>query len=169
MTIQPSYFASESRMSTAYTGSGGYVSVLVNFGGELQSLLGLLGTQAIEEDSHITVMYCRGKSFDANIKELQQANFSQDGHITGFEYWDGHDNSGYLVARVSCPGLHDRHQFWKKVGLTHSFDDYTPHITLLRGDAAKAANVDRLNDLYARMNEPIIFEAYNEVLADISK
>jgi 2'-5' RNA ligase len=58
-------------------------------------------------------------------------------NVTGFEYWDGHDGSGYFVVNLSSPELTKRHKVWKAAGAVPTFSDYNPHITLAQGDQAK--------------------------------
>lgn len=47
-----------------------------------------------------------------------------------FEYWDGHDKDGYLVAVLTSPSLLHRHKQWKSRGAVSSFPDYCAHVTL---------------------------------------
>lgn len=55
------------------------------------------------------------------------------GYIERIEYWDGHDKEGYTVAKVTSPDLEKLHKIWIDSGAIHSFEDYTPHITLSTG------------------------------------
>lgn len=51
-------------------------------------------------------------------------------HISGFEHWPGHDNTGYLVATLESKMLQQLHAYWHSLGCQYDFADYRPHITL---------------------------------------
>lgn len=57
-------------------------------------------------------------------------------NVESFDYWKGHDDDGYFVAKLSCPELQRRHTMWKHVGAIPTFQDYQAHITLATGDAS---------------------------------
>lgn len=51
-------------------------------------------------------------------------------HVVRFEHWPGHDGDGYLVAVLQSESLQRIHKYWLSMGCTHSFPEYTPHITI---------------------------------------
>lgn len=79
------------------------------------------------EDLHSTIMYAKG-AFPESIPLQKGKRFGAK--IIGIEFWDGHDNDGYVVAILDSPDLVNRNKEWAATGLKHSFDDYSPHVTL---------------------------------------
>jgi hypothetical protein len=94
------------------------------------------------EDLHSTIIYAKGNF--PNGLELQRGQ-RFGAKVTGLEFWDGHDNDGYVVLLLDSPDLMARHQFWVSRGLTHSFEDYTPHVTLFD-------KIEKTADLVAKIN-----------------
>jgi hypothetical protein len=78
-------------------------------------------------DLHCTVMWSKDVTNDASC-DPSQAHVAQLDH---FEYWDGHDGDGYIVAVLTSWDLHQLHNKWKLRGCRHSFPDYMPHVTLM--------------------------------------
>lgn len=50
--------------------------------------------------------------------------------LKGIEYWLGHDSDGYVVVTLDSEDLDRRHAYWRSLGATHSFEDYSPHSTV---------------------------------------
>lgn len=83
-----------------------------------------------DDEAHMTIMYSRSETIDED--QLQTPD-SITALPIKFEYWDGHDKDGYLVLKmVSEPASHF-HQHLLDLGAEHSFDDYTPHMTIIHG------------------------------------
>lgn len=84
--------------------------------------------QAPQDELHCTVMWskvvpnCEGIDVDPDMDYVAK--------LDHFEYWDGHDKDGYLVAVLTSPGLSHRHTQWKLRGAVSSFPDYVSHVTL---------------------------------------
>lgn len=116
------------------------------------------------ENLHCTIIY--GKGYNPNIDEVKQLNKTFkpiSGTIYDFDYWDGHDNIGYLVLKVSSDYLIDRHNKYKKLGVKPTFD-YSPHITL----AKNFKLTDEIkNAMSIRPNINIIFN--KELIDDITE
>ena len=93
------------------------------------------------ENLHSTVMYSKGK-FPKGLP-LERKRFGAK--ISGIEFWDGHDNDGYVVLTLDAPDLVARNRFWAAQGLTHSFEDYTPHVTLF-------SKIEKTQDLVNKIN-----------------
>lgn len=84
-----------------------------------------------------------------------------DGSVTGFDYWDGNDGVGYFVANVDSPQLALIHDVWLRAGAKPTYPEYSPHITLATGEAAKAfqSRLDTLNkQIEAYGTLPVTFD-----------
>jgi hypothetical protein len=111
--------------------SGLYVSVSPTFYSS-EKLKGwakhLFPNVEIDSDKfHCTVMYSKVCS----TKTVTDTKMDYLAKVSHFEFWDGHDSDGYLVVVLQSPSLVHLHKKWKSLGAVHSFDDYTPHVTLL--------------------------------------
>lgn len=93
------------------------------------------------EDLHSTVIYSKG-AFPSKFDFSRQYFGAK---ITGLEFWDGHDNDGYVVVTLDSPDLTAENRRWTTLGLKHSFEDYTPHVTLF-------SKIDKTEDLIQRIN-----------------
>lgn len=93
------------------------------------------------EDLHSTIVYARG----CFPKDPTTSSSVFGAMINQLQYWDGHDNEGYLVIILDSPQLVARNRYWAAQGLEHSFEDYTPHVTLATG-------IDKNERLIHRMN-----------------
>ena len=83
-----------------------------------------------DKDLHLTIMYSK-EHVAHTIPDLHDNE-----HValaTGIEHWSGHDGDGYLVLKMICNPAKQLHEGFKDVGCKHSFDDYTPHVTLKTG------------------------------------
>ena len=113
--------------------AGTYVCVLPDVKSKLKLLkIGrLLGfdLQPELQELHATVMYSRGfLPSDDTVHPREE----HESVITGLEFWPGHDKSGYVVATLQSTGLQALHKKWLGRGLVHSFEDYQPHVTLVK-------------------------------------
>lgn len=123
------------KISTRFSGKRGlYVSVKP--AGKLTALLNFLQDLVRPDvtDLHCTVMYSK-----VAVHPVSAARLVASGptiyatRVVGLEFWDGHDNEGYLVAKLECEALRCRHAAWRALGAVASFQDYTPHMTLSTG------------------------------------
>lgn len=152
-----------------YSGTSGfYAAVLVDLDFGFRSLVALtqsvIGVNIQEEKAaekdpddlvgfHCTVMYSK---FPLTCSPTQAAAVASrmTGPITvkvhKYEYWDGHDNEGYLVAQLVAPDLVRWHNAFADLGAKATFDDYIPHVTLLTGDKARGCK-DKLLQLNASL------------------
>lgn len=87
-----------------------------------------LGIKVDSSELHCTLSYAKG-CFPKQAKTSKARRFSA--RIAGLQFWDGHDNDGYLVVMLDSLSLIERNQYWAAHGLKHSFDDYSPHVTLV--------------------------------------
>lgn len=109
--------------------SGAYVSVTPDATGlrTLSELAIALGVVTDVDKLHCTLSYAKNCFPTAGADNCLRFGAK----IVGIEFWDGHDNDGYLVVKFDSPDLEARNRFWTSHGLKHSFDDYTPHSTLV--------------------------------------
>lgn len=126
--------------------SGTYVCVLPDKESKLKlakisAALGHPIPIAEVEDLHSTVMYSKG-SFPRELS-LPRKRFGAK--VVGLEFWDGHNNDGYVVVILDSPDLVARNRFWTAQGLKHSFDDYTPHVTLFSKIEKTPELVNKIN------------------------
>lgn len=125
-------------------GSGAYVSVTPDNDGirTLSEIAITLGVVTDVDKLHCTLSYAR--DCVPTARAVPTLHFGAK--VAGLEFWDGHDNDGYLVVILDSPDLVARNRYWTEQGLKHSFDDYTPHSTLIH-------KIDKTPDLVARMGK----------------
>ena len=117
--------------------------------------------------AHVTIMYSKNKGPDqsnmvngVNSVSHHQYDVPLVGTVTEFEEWDGHNNEGYLVAKIDSPELNKLHEKWKSFGCEHSFPDFEAHTTIISPYANGSVTVEELND---RLKDfPIVLEFVNE-------
>lgn len=94
---------------------------------------------------HCTVLHCSSElPEDLDVPEDRQL----PAEVNMLDVWDDHKGRKILVARLGSDELHDLHAALTGQGLTHSFDDYTPHITLgkdLKLDAETRLWIEQVN------------------------
>lgn len=112
---------------------------------------------------HTTIIYGRDTVMSYAKAQIVASNPSTSrepitGYVEKLAYWDGHDKTGYLVAIIQSPALKAIHEKWIAAGARHSFEDYTPHITIAQ-ELPDPFKVDNLKivmkniNLYLRRNE----------------
>lgn len=94
---------------------------------------------------HCTIMH--SKSPPSQLPVLNREKV-YDTRVKHFTAWDGHNDTGYLVAELDSPALHRLHNAWRARGCVPSFDDYKPHITLIEGSLASLGLARKLNSRY---------------------
>lgn len=75
---------------------------------------------------HATVIY--SLDYVSNAKKLVDKDMQFEGRPTKFDSFDGDTKN--LVLLFECDDLLDRHEYFKKHGATHTYDEFKPHITL---------------------------------------
>jgi hypothetical protein len=117
-------------------------------------------------DLHTTVMYSKvGLNVDAQ-KTLWAEHYSVERVFAAkpkhFVHWAGHDDDGYIVLELESADLTELNTvLQKQFGLTSSFPDYRPHVTIVNKAYAKGGvelaqqTVDRLNGM--RMPNTLLF------------
>jgi 2'-5' RNA ligase len=84
----------------------------------------------LRDHAHVTLVYSRKAGADMARLRLPEQGMSVEAHVCGLEYWDGHNDTGYVVVKLESQGLHDLHERLKAAGAEHSFPDYSPHMTV---------------------------------------
>lgn len=79
------------------------------------------------DDYHTTIIYSRkgvpeAEGYDINLPLTAQ--------ISGWEIFPTQDNKKALVGLINSTELKNHHDALKKMGATHDYPDYSPHITL---------------------------------------
>lgn len=94
----------------------------------------------LNAEAHVTIMYSKENGMDIkNVKDASilttfnnpDTGLPWTGDVKKFEYWGGHNGSGYIVAILKSLDMVKLNKKWKKYKLEHSHDDYVPHITIL--------------------------------------
>lgn len=116
------------------------------------------------DDAHITVIWSKHAVHKTEVLGVCNAVCKRfDGRVVGATYWPGHDNIGYLVLNVKSDALVNLHDMLVKLGATHSFSTYEPHITIAsRVGPLTGALRDwlvRVNTALARKPMPLMFSS----------
>lgn len=80
------------------------------------------------DEAHMTIVYSRDSTISIKDINIDEKEFV--GLCYKFEYWSGHDSSGYVVLRLFCKSASDVHNHILDIGAEHSFASYDPHITI---------------------------------------
>ena len=123
------------------TASGNYVSIKVESGLVIPSLEPLFGGSYVcdPSDQHVTLIYSTGT--DVADKKIEQALHHYDeieatlDKVVAFDSTpkDGSRDPDKctIVVKLKPSVLNDIHEQLKKIGLKHSYPDYSPHISIL--------------------------------------
>lgn len=130
---------------SGYSEDAGMYSRLVPVGGKEKNAITNLITSnpppfRINEyfnDPHLTVIWSRIALGRSDVKSIAVAK-RFDAHVNGVSYWGGHNNVGYVVLNIHSSDILELHELLVKLGASHSFDSFEPHITV-------ATNVGALN------------------------
>mgnify|MGYP002783733797 FL=1 len=76
---------------------------------------------------HCTVMWSK---VPPHTPRAENRGYRGEATFERLEFWKGHDKRGYVVAILDSPDLKVLHDEWGERGCSHSFADYTPHVTL---------------------------------------
>jgi 2'-5' RNA ligase len=160
---------SEQREYREYTaGDGGcYVSVVPDVTtqmvlSEYTARLGFYLNPVQTDNLHVTLITSR-----LRLPEMCETDASKSyvARLQRFEYWEGHDKAGYLVAVLNSPALHSRHSIWSDRGAVHSSDVYRPHVTLVSGLMCTQALYKRMMRL-SDQEHGAVLRFYNEKIED---
>ena len=127
-----------------YTGSNGLYSAVQPQESSKKFLLALakqLGFDIDPAKLHVTVMYSKtgaNGNVDCEPERMYRCKFKK------LQYWDGHDNKGYISAALESPELEEEHNRLKALGCEPTFTPYEPHCTLWSGAKLTADLEDRM-------------------------
>jgi len=101
------------------------------------------------KEYHATVVYSR-LSPVKNFKVKGNFKNPVEGVITGFKIFESEGGKRCLVATIDCEYLKSRHKLARKLGASHDYDQYIPHITLSYdvGDSLTASDLEKLTKKY---------------------
>lgn len=152
-----------------YTGNNGcYSAAMPNERSkEILVLLGkMLGYEIDPGTLHCTLVYSKKpltkvpekiKKFEAKCIEVK--------------HWKGHDNKTYIVANLESEDLNNANKRLTELGAEHSFDDYTPHVTLNCSEEEPSEDVLKriahLNRIIKENEMNFIF--VNQFIGDLKK
>ena len=123
---------------------------------------------------HCTVMYSKqALAVTPDIANAQNArvrDLIMSATVSGFDYWDGHNDKGYFVAKLYSPDLQTRHNAWKSMGAKPTFDPYEAHVTIVEGADSKVLR-DRMVDLNRALavGKTITLRLMAETISDLKK
>lgn len=95
---------------------------------------------------HTTVLYCKGPIIPDSIQVPEDRAIPAE--LSFLDIWEDHEGEYIVVGRLVSEELQELHASLTSQGLKHSFDDYSPHITLAKGinlDAAARLWIDQRN------------------------
>ena len=126
------------------------LKLVPQYGAAIQKRCAPICEHPLDEGLHCTITYS-DRPFSGDIDHLPhlEADKFIPASVKDLEFWEGHDKKGYLVMHLDGEGLHNLQQLVSKHA-PHSFDDYTPHTTLFKGDAARSMK-NRLPELKKRL------------------
>ena len=109
---------------------GTYISVLPTevSAKEFMQIAKFLPIEEPEMDElHCTLIYSPGHTLISPVADNARV-FS--GVIEDVKFWKSKTGKGYVVVTLTSPQLMTRHKEWLNQGLIHTYDDYSPHVTL---------------------------------------
>ena len=123
-------------------------------------------------DLHTTLMYSKtpitGLTVGATKSQVNKA-FRATAQVLELVWWAGHDDTGYLVARVDNKVLKTLHEKWKRLGAVSTFPDYEAHLTLANPCADSAELQDFIKEHNETLTKTPLHISYNtERISDLS-
>jgi hypothetical protein len=123
------------------------------------------------DELHCTIMYSpTGIDPEHRDNDLNPIPLPCSARVVRFEFWEGHDEDGYLVAVLNSPTLNSLHRLWKLRGCISTFSEYRPHITLQTPFEEYKGLTHRMklaNE--AIIHSPIVIRLIQETIEDIKK
>lgn len=107
---------------------------------------------------HATVLYHKGS---LPVNAVMPHDRVCHARITELVMWEAHDGENIIVALLDSPALQSVHALLLSQGLTHSFPEYIPHVTVGKRVVSNAATrlwLDKRNDMLAENTVMIGFD-----------
>lgn len=121
--------------STEYSSeSGVYVAIMPTDDSKeqmnqfLTKLNPTFSLEKFNKKAHMSVVWSSEDTIDVSKLKIPDDISAM---ASEFVFWDGHDDSGYIVLKCICKGSSDLHEQLIGLGATHSFPDYVPHVTIV--------------------------------------
>lgn len=114
-----------------------------------------IGDALFTPEGHVTLMYSKGTDVP-HEQVLELLSQHKEPIIAEFDsvgiFDDGDDEHAAIVLKLASEKLHTMHSQLKDIGLQHSYDDYSPHVTYAYGvPKAKAQGIaDKLTEKYSK-------------------
>lgn len=89
------------------------------------------------DDFHVTLIYSKGRG----KLPFTCPNRQHTATIIGFDVFGPEQDC--LVLKLDCPSLQERHDDLKAQGLTHTYEEYQPHITLSYNFKGKVPDISK--------------------------
>lgn len=126
-----------------------------------------LGITIDHRKLHCTLMYCPDAA--PSKESVDRCLHGCGGRITFVEYWTGHNDQGYLVAKIVSNDLQDMHERLIQAGAKHTYSPYNPHITLAKDIPMTEALEQRISQVNELLAPQSIRIAFNEqTISDMS-
>lgn len=150
--------------------SGTYVSAKLSSKSTSKIIKFLEGTKPpfsldyFVDEAHLTIMYSKELVISNTDLKVDEDLISIP---IKFEYWDGHDAKGYVVLKlVSNPATNLHKQLLDK-GASHSFDVYSPHVTICKDvldqDVDKQQALDWIQEVNKKINDIAILVSFDMI------
>ena len=97
----------------------------------------------LRDEAHCTLVYSKKAGIDPGRLAVGPGQLSLEARMIRVEYWDGHNNTGYVVLKLDSPDMTALHRRFVEAGAKHSFDDYTPHLTIGAKVGEKTPEMER--------------------------
>ena len=121
---------------------GNYVSINVKTSIEIKSLGSIFGESSVcnPGDQHVTLIYSEGTNVDKGVITKLLRNYEGDLDVTtnGAAAFDSLPKDGErdeklctIVVKLKSGILDEIHEKLKKIGLNHSYPEFSPHVSLL--------------------------------------
>ena len=107
---------------------------------------------------HATVLYHKGA---LPIGAIMPHDRVCHARITELVIWEAHDGESIIVALLDSPALQSVHASLRAQGLTHSYPEFSPHVTVGKRVVSNAATrlwLDRVNSALASNTVTIAFD-----------
>lgn len=107
-------------------------------------LCGSLGIEVNTSKLHCTLVYSPKEVDVVRAEELYSTMEVIVCDIVSIKHWIGHDKRTYVVAGLENGNIQDIHKRIIDAGAEHSYDSFTPHITLDTVEGALSVATKRL-------------------------
>lgn len=158
-----------------FSGTRGFYS-----SAKLDSRSSLVLRQIIQEQQlpcdtktfHVTIMYSPNAVIVPLVVNALEVADPLLAMIAGFGFVGS--KGKYFVAFLHSHTLRGRHSFWKRMGATHTFEDYLPHITLhsncdVMGRLEKTSLIDHLSKQKSVVGRTGLLTFENEIVEDLDE